>query len=392
RRIGALCFVNDSTRLMYKTILYSLAFVALGLISVSIGPTQPALAAQTNVEMKQISNLFVARAAGTMVGSWLIGRMYDRFTGHHLLAMSLLASAVAMALLPVSGFLWMVIGLSVFIGLASASINVGGNAMIVMVHGDRVRPFMSTLHFAFGLGGFIAPMFVALFAERPDGLRMAYWTLALLCLMPVLLTLLSTSPRPRAEHREETSAAIPTVLISLLVFYFFLEVGAEASVMGWIFSYSIKQGIETHQAYQINSAFWAAFTFGRLATIWLSTRFAALPMILFFISLSTLFAVALLVFPLSPALVWTCAIGFGVSVAPVFPSTFGFAQDRLHLSGKVTGLFLVGASAGGMFWPRLIGQFFESHGAQVMAWITVGTLISALALVLLIASRSHEDK
>lgn len=374
---------------MSKTILYSLAFVALGLVSGSIGPTLPALAAQTNVEMKQISNLFVARAAGTMFGSWLIGRLYDRFKGHPLLAMSLLVSAVAMALLPVSGFLWMVMVLSVFIGLAAASINVGGNTMIVMVHGERVRPFMSTLHFAFGLGGFIAPMFVAMFAERADGLRMAYWALALLCVPPALLTLLSTSPRPQAKHYEEARAAIPATLLGLLIFYFFLEVGAEASVMGWIFSYSIKQGITTQHAYKINSAFWAAFTFGRLATIWLSTRFAALPMVLFFISLSALFATALLVFPFSPALVWICAIGFGASIAPVFPSTFGFAQNRLHLSGRVTGLFLVGAAAGGMFWPRLIGQFFESHGAQVMAWILVGTLLSALALILLIASRSH---
>ncbi len=379
------------TPLMSKTILYSLAFVALGLVSGSIGPTLPALAAQTNVEMKQISNLFVARAAGTMVGSWLIGRMYDRVTGHPLLAISLLISAVAMALFPVSGFLWLLLLLSVFIGLASASINVGGNAMIVMVHGDKVRPFMSTLHFAFGFGGFIAPMFVAMFAEHPNGLRWAYWSLALLGVLPGLLTMLSTSPRPRAEHHEEIAAAIPATLVGLLILYFFLEVGAEASVMGWVFSYTVNRGISTHEAYKINSAFWAAFTFGRLATIWLSTRFAALPLILLFISLATLFAAALLILPSSSALIWTCVIGFGISIAPVFPSTFGFAQSKLHLSGKVTGLFLVGSSAGGMFWPRLIGQFFEPYGAPVMAWIVVGTLIGALTLILLIASRSHRE-
>lgn len=212
-----------------------------------------------------------------------------------------------------------------------------------------------------------------------------------MCLPSVALTLFSTSPRPQIARHEENSAAVPTVLIGLLVLYFFLEVGAEATIMGWIFSYSVSQGVNIHDAYKINSAFWAAFTFGRLATIWLSTRFAALPTIVCFILLATLFAVALLVFPLTPALVWTCAIGFGACVAPVFPSTFGFAQNRLHLSGKVTGLFLVGASAGGMFWPRLVGQFFESQGAQVMAWTAIFTEICALALILLIASRSHEE-
>lgn len=377
---------------MSKTILYSLAFIALGLVSGSIGPTLPALAAQTHVEMKQISNLFVARALGTMVGSWVIGRVYDRVTGHPLLAGSLFFSAVAMALLPLSSQLLVVVALSVCIGLASASINVGGNALIVREHGEHVRPFMSVLHFAFGLGGFLAPMFVSLFAERENGLRLAYWSLALLSIPPVLLTLFSASPRQRAEHHEEVNAQVPGLLLGLLVFYFFLEVGAEASVMGWIFSYSVKQGIALQEAYKINSAFWAAFTAGRLATIWLSMRFAALPLVLFFMCSATLFALALLVLPVSPIVVWICAIGFGISVAPVFPSMFGFAQKRLHLSGKVTGLFLVGASAGGMFWPRLIGQFFESHGAQMMTWTVVGTLLSALSLILVIASRSHWEE
>ncbi|HEX9004473.1 MAG TPA: MFS transporter, partial [Blastocatellia bacterium] len=257
---------------MSKTILYSLAFVALGLISGSIGPTLPALAAQTNVELKQISNLFVARSFGTMLGSWMIGRMYDRFTGHPLLAGSLLASALAMALFPASNLLWVLLALSAFIGLASASINVGGNAMIVMVHGERVRPFMSVLHFAFGLGGFLAPMLVALFEQRSDGLQWTYWMLALLSLPAVLLTMLSRSPARSLAHHEEKPATIPTALLSLLVFYFFLEVGAEASMMGWIFSYAVSHGIATKTAYHINSAFWAAFTFGRLATIWLSLR------------------------------------------------------------------------------------------------------------------------
>jgi FHS family Na+ dependent glucose MFS transporter 1 len=370
---------------MSKTILYSLAFVALGLISGSIGPTLPALAAQTNVELKQISNLFVARSFGTMLGSWMIGRMYDRFTGHPLLAGSLLASALAMALVPASNLLWVLLVLSAFIGLASASINVGGNALIVMVHGERVRPFMSVLHFAFGLGGFLGPFFVALFERRADGLQLTYWTLALLILPAILLTMLSSSPAPSISHHEERSATIPVVLLSLLVLFFFLEVGAEATMMGWIFSYAVGHGISTRTAYQINSAFWAAFTIGRLATVWLSLRFAALSLVRFFVSLTILFAAALLVLPMSLALLWTCAIGLGLSVAPVFPSTFGYAQNRLHLSGRIMGFFLVGSSAGGMFWPRIVGQFFESDGAQVMAWVVLVNLLGALALISLIS-------
>lgn len=370
---------------MSKTILYSLAFVALGLISGSIGPTLPLLAAQTHVEMKQISNLFVARSLGTMLGSWVLGRAYDRVTGHPLLAASLFAAAVAMAVIPITSLLWLLLAISAFIGLASASINVGGNALIVMVHGERVRPFMSAMHFAFGLGGFLAPMLVALFDHRADGLRLAYWMLALLIVPSVLLTMLSRSPAPQISHHEERASAIPSLLLGLLVLYFFLEVGAEASVMGWLFSYAVSHGIAVQTAYKINSAFWAAFTVGRLATIGLSLRFRALPLVQGYLGLTILFAAALLTLPASPALLWTCAIGLGFAVAPVFPSAFGYAQNKLHLSGRVTGLFLVGASAGGMFWPRLIGQFFESQGPQVMTWVVLFNLLGALAIISLIS-------
>lgn len=370
---------------MSKTVLYSLAFIALGLISGSIGPTLPALAAQTNVEMKQISNLFVARSFGTMIGSWMIGRLYDRFTGHPLLAVSLLVSAVAMALLPVSNLLWMVLALSACIGLASGAINVGGNALIVIVHGERVRPFMSVLHFAFGLGGFLAPIFVAQFEHHANRLQATYWTLALLSLPAILWTMLSRSPATHVSPPKENAAVAPPPLLGLLILYFFLEVGAEASVMGWLFSYAVSRGVASQTAYQINSAFWAAFTLGRLATIWLSVRFPALSVTRFYLSLAALFAVVLLIFPFSSALLWTCAIGLGLSVAPVFPSTFGYVQTRLHLSGRVTGLFLVGSSAGGMFWPRLIGQFFETLSAQIMTSVILFNLLGALAILSLVS-------
>src|SRR5262249_13525727 len=171
---------------MRKTILYSLAFIALGLGTGSLGPTLPALAMQTNVEMKQISNLFIARSFGTMIGSWLFGRFYDRSAGHPLLAASLLTSAVAMALIPSAMVMPTLLLLIAFLGVALASINVGANALIVLVHGERVRPFISALHFAFGLGGFLAPIVVARLVTQANSLRLTYWSLATI-IVPVAL-------------------------------------------------------------------------------------------------------------------------------------------------------------------------------------------------------------
>ena len=165
-----------------------------------VGPYASGAGGANNAEMKQISNLFIARSFGTLIGSWMIGRFYDRIAGHPLLASSLLAAAAALALVPSAPQLPILFALFAFLGIALASINVGGNALLVMVHGERVTPFISALHCAFGLGGSLAPALVAQFGRRADGLHLTYWLLALAIVPVALLTFLSPSPSLR-EHQ-----------------------------------------------------------------------------------------------------------------------------------------------------------------------------------------------
>jgi fucose permease len=373
---------------MRKTIIYSLAFIALGLGVGSLGPTLPALAAQMNAETKQISNLFIARSFGTLIGSWMIGRFYDRIAGHPLLASSLLAAAAALALVPSAPQLPTLLALTAFLGVALASINVGGNALIVMVHGERVGPFISAIHCAFGLGGSLAPALVAQFERRADGLYFTYWLLALSIVPVALITFLSPSPSLRERRTLVSTARAPALMITLFAVLAFLQIGAEATAMGWYFSYAIERGMNGRTAGHLNWGFWAAFTVGRLATIWLSIRFKAAPLIVVSLLISLLFAFGLLVFEPAPFVLWLGAIGLGLAIAPVFPNVFGLAERTLGLSGKNTGIFLVGSSAGGMFWPWLTGQFFKSHGPQVMAAVMALNFFGALATMALLISRS----
>jgi len=376
---------------MRKTIIYSLAFVALGIGSGLLGPTLPALAAQTNAEMKQISNLFIARSFGTMIGSWMIGRFYDRIAGHPLLASSLLAVAAALALVPSAPQLPVLLALTAFLGIALASINVGGNALIVLVHGERVRPFISLLHFAFGLGGYLAPTLVAQLERRADGLQLTYWLLALATVPVALITFLSPSPSLRKHRSLDSMAGAPALMIALFAVFAFMQIGAEATAMGWYFSYGVGRGMDRQAAAYLNSGFWAAFTVGRLATIWMSVRFNAASLIVTSLSIALLFALGLLVFTPAPFVLWFGAIGLGLAIAPAFPNAFGLAERMLGLSGKITGFLLVGSSVGSMFWPWLTGQFFKSQGPQVMALVVALNLFGALTIIALLTSRSTKS-
>ena len=52
----------------------------------------------------------------------------------------------------------------------------------------------------------------------------------------------------------------------------------------------------------------------------------------------------------------------------------------MAITGKVTGWFFVGASAGGMSLPWLIGQLFESIGPRVTMFIILANLLVAVGV------------
>jgi fucose permease len=89
----------------------------------------------------------------------------------------------------------------------------------------------------------------------------------------------------------------------------------------------------------------------------------------------------ILIGPSSPAAVWAGTAVYGFFMGPIFPTAVVFASGAMRMSGKVTGLFLVGASAGGMLVPWLIGQLFEAVGPMaVIATIFCTLAVAALTL------------
>jgi fucose permease len=376
---------------MSKTLLYVLAFIALGLITASLGPTLPMLAAHTQTTTSQISWLFIARSTGTISGALLLGKLYDRQAGHPLLGGALLGTALIFACIAGAHWVGAVAALFVFVGWALSLINVGGNTLIVMVHGARVGPFLSLIHFAYGLGGLLAPLVAKPFATRADAVRQTYLALAALIVPAGLLLLSAASPLVQPHREKHGSSAKLTRPVALLLLFFFFEVGAEGAMSGWLFTYaSVRLQHET-QAFYINSAFWAAFTFGRLASIPLTMRFSERQIIT--VHLTGWLALSLLVtgLPNTPMAAWVLALSAGLGMAPIFPLALAWTQRSWHLSGQLSGWILMASSLGAMVLPWLIGQLFEPFGAPVLLRIVNTDLLAALGLLWLLLRQARAD-
>lgn len=379
------------TNRWHKTLAYFALLAVIGMETASLGPTLRDLAGQTHTQLGAISYLFTAHALGYMLGSFFGGRLYDRVPGHPVMAAMLALMAAMLALIPLIPTLWLLAASWLLLGVSGGSLDVGGNTLLVWVHGRQVGPYMNALHFFFGVGSFLAPLIVGWALALSGGITWAYWMLALLVL-PVAIWLLRL-PSPAAQNSANTHPANQsdyealirrvTALIALLLL---LCVGAEAAFGGWISTYAVTLDMaDATTAAYLTSAFWGALTVGRLLAIPLAARYRPRRILLADL-LGCLTGVGiLLLWPGSTVALWLGTMGLGMGMASIFPTAITLAERRIPITGQVTGWFLVASSIGAMSLPWLIGQLFESVGPQVtMIAIFLDLVIALIPFVLLV--------
>ena len=364
------------------TAAYYIAFILLGLTIAAEGPTLLKLAEHTYSALDQISSLFVFGSLGYLLGSYIGGRVYDRVPGHRFMASILIFLGIMIALVPIASSRLALFTIVLILGAAKGALDVGCNTLLLWVHNETVGPFMNGLHAFFGLGAFIAPLIVARVISVTGDIYWVYWFFAIATL-PIAIWIWSLpSPASRVVPAHHESAPFPFLPVLIMVLCFVLYVGGEAGYGAWIYTYAftLNFGTEVTAAY-LTSAFWGSFTLGRLFGIWVSTR--AKPMTILYMDFAGCIVSLglILLFQESTNALWIGTLLFGISQASIFPTFLTLSEERMHVTGTIAGLFLVGAGAGGMILPWLIGQAFVQIGAgAMMAMIFISVILNVLML------------
>ncbi len=351
-----------------QTISYFLSFIALGLAMAALGPTLPGLAAQTGVDLKEISWLFTVRSFGFLLGSLFSGRFFDRLRGHAVMAAMLLAMAVTMALLPLAPTLLLLLTVMLALGIAEGALGVGGNVLLVWVHESRVPPFLNALHFFFGVGTFLSPLLVTWALTFKGSPTSPYFALALVILPAALVLLRVRSPQPQQLAAGDANGGrINYKILVLIALLLCLYCGAEVSYGNWIYSYVLKMNLgDENRAAYVTSLFWGALTAGRLLGVLIATKRRPRTILLIdFVGCFISIGIAIL-WSASLVAITFASICIGLSMASIYPTAMTFAERRMKITGQVTSFLLVGGSVGGMLVPLLIGWLFESIGPRVM--------------------------
>jgi len=320
---------------------------------------------------------------GYLSGSYIGGVLYDRIPGHRFMALILVLLGSITIFVPIATSLVWLFVIVLVLGLTKGALDVGCNTLLLWLHNEKVGPFMNGLHACFGIGAFVAPLIVASVLKSTNEIYWVYWVFAIAAFPIAFFVWRLPSPQTRAVPEEHKGASLPIIPVAIMVLCFALYVGSEAGYGNLIYTYAFKRGLSTEiTANYLTSAFWGFFTLGRLLAIWVSTR--ARPITILYMDFAgCLISMGLVIlFKDSATMLWVGSILLGISLASIFPTFITLAEQRMHVTGSITGWFLVGGGVGGMILPVVIGQAFEKIGPSAMMFIILLTIILDLAALI----------
>lgn len=403
--------MTDRRRLILICLCF-VAFISLGLPDGLLGVAWPGIRADFNQPLDALGWLLVATTSGYMISSFFSGAVSRHFGIGRLLAISCIATGLALigfTLVPA----WVVfVLLGTLVGIGAGAIDAGLNTYVAEHYSERL---MQWLHASFGIGITLGPLIMTATLNLTGQWTPGYWLVGsaqvFLGLCFFFSAKLWEAPAPAsaeptltedagkvalshpdtASASDTTSASMLTSLktpaVWLSMGLFFSYTGLELTLGLWGYSLLTEsRGVDTAAAGLWIAIYWGMFTLGRMVAGVFANRMGNHRLVTG--SLVLALAGALLLAWNPVAWVGLLAIGLiGFAFAPVFPGLVSGTRLRVgkaHLANTM-GMQIAAAGIGAASLPALAGVLAE----QVSLEIVPGFLIVFIAVLSLLYSASR---
>ena len=352
------------------TWLIHVAFVLTGIMTTLLDPLLPVLSARWKMSDAQAGHLFTAQFLGSMLGVALSGGLVRKFGYRTAMATALgvlatgaiamgatlkLPSTWTMAIVTVSAY-----GIGLGLTMPTA------NLLIAELNPMRRAAALSWLNFSWGVGAAVCPFAVALLVAVRE-VHLLLFTVAAPLLVLCLWLTRPSMPFPKVFRKEQTSATTSGVWRSPLAFalgaLFYLYVGTENCVGGWVASYAQRMHPVRGTFWAVTPAFfWMALLAGRALAPGLlryveETALAKSGLLVAFTGLVGLVSAH------SVRVLLTSAAVIGLGLAPVFPVNIALLSRRFgKLTPNLGSVMFALAGLGGATMPSLVGTVSTRFG------------------------------
>ena len=366
---------------MTVTALAHAGFVITGVMTTLLGPMLPLLSARWSLNDSQAGYLFTAQFATSIAGvagSTFLSRRY----GYHLpMIFGQICFALGAALLVRADWALGVFSICVY-GCGQGLTVPASNLMISELNPQARASALNLLNFSWGIGAVGCPFAIA--ALQPS--HQIYWFLYGVAASALLLAFaFALVPRQRVSQTSIVNFEVERGfwlkrLVVVLGLLFFIYVGVENSVGGWISSYARRISDGRGSFWAVTpSFFWGALLTGRALAPLALKRVRETTVAMIGLGLSTAAVALLLVSPnMSSITVGASLAGLGLSA--VFPINIAMIPLWLGKAGeRAGGVMFALSSCGGATMPWMVGavsNHFQS--LSIGLWVP---LLGSLAML-----------
>jgi FHS family glucose/mannose:H+ symporter-like MFS transporter len=360
-------------------------FVVTGVVTVLLGPILPLLIARWSMSDASAGLFFTTQFVGTIVGVATLGLLI-RLRGYRMtLITGYVSMMVGVAALNLGSELACVLATAAF-GYGLGLVLAASNLWVAEVATSRRAAALSILNAAWGIGAIACPALVMI-AQRGQHLAMLLYGIAGFSgLTALLLAAVKFEPHPQDLAYTATLKASPVVsrqTAFALGAMFYLYVGAESCVSGWVAAFAKRMEIMPGNLWALAPMFfWSGLLAGRaLAPIFLR-RLSERALLASGLILATIGNAALLSTATFGGAA-TCAAVTGLGMGATYPLLVSrlieYFGERAKRSGSV--MFAL-AALGGATLPWLVG-FTSTQAGSLRAGLLV-PIVGCLVMISLL--------
>ncbi|XP_046573169.1 sodium-dependent glucose transporter 1A-like [Haliotis rubra] len=424
-------------RKFLHTIVLFLSFAVLGVCDTIHYPAFLDLALITGTNIEQASVFYTAMSVGGLVGSVVMGFLFDKLTNHRLflLAASNIGGAVTLAAIPWSSNYHLTIFIFFINYVFNLAFDTGTHADLLNTWGKDGKMFLQFLHFSYALGTILSPLIAEPFLAELGGdnsthqssqhvdltrllpnntadltpyaavkdnstipvydnhpksqIQYAYCIAGLLFLFSALLMGLEgcvNRKKPKCavvkeDHREIRELQPRTkviVLVIVSVIYFF-HCASGLTISGYMMAFCVQdRGWSKETSSYLAAVFWAVFAASRLGGVFVIKYISPLKLMFLCNCLLTLSVSGLWVgvAAQSDTWVWICIIATSIGAAVFFPTGFIRVEtDIMPVTGMVAGIMMLATNAAGIVNPLLVGYLMQEVSPKWYVYVTFAEVV-----------------
>jgi FHS family glucose/mannose:H+ symporter-like MFS transporter len=367
-------------------------FVPTGIVTVLLGPALPALSAKWSLNDAQAGELFTAQFLASTIGVALSGFLVPR-TGYRLaLVLGLLFMAVGVGALPLGSHALGVAAVACY-GVGLGLTIPACNLLVAEVNPAKRAGAVSLLNFSWSVGAVACPFLLTPF-QKSGHLATFFYGLAGFVLAVALLIVQVQFPRASrggadsGETAEPFWAAIRTADAIVLGILFFVYVGTENAVGGWLASYAKRLSDSAGTFWGTTpSFFFGGLLAGRGLAPLIVRKLGELRMVRGCLAVALLGVVALLSVHSIPAVLVSASI-IGLGLAAVYPITISLLSSRFGTgANRIGSVMFMLAGLGAATMPWMVGVVSTKTSS-----LQYGLGIPLVACVLMLALYSRTWK